>query len=157
MDILDAYLRTSPAITFIQAYHGGLTDIAKEEVLKASHQPLGSTHQILLLQLQSGGVGLNLQHFTKIVFLSPWWTVALMDQAVGRAVRIGQAEIVEVTMLILKEEGEGIMNIDEMMLEKIEAKRGILDKLFSVAARGIGQVGAQHEGLADEEEEEDPI
>jgi SNF2 family DNA or RNA helicase len=157
IDILSAYLEKSKNIGLIQHYDGRLTDAEKEETLEATKTPLTDKHQILLLQLQSGGVGLNLQHFTKIVFLSPWWTAALMDQAVGRAVRIGQAEIVEVTMLILKEEGEGIMNIDEMMLEKIEAKRGILDKLFSVAARGIGQVGAHHEGLADEEEEEDPI
>jgi SNF2 family DNA or RNA helicase len=66
--------------------------------------------------------------------MSPWWTAALMDQAVGRAVRMGQKEIVEVTLLILKE--EETMNIDEKMLEKADEKRGILQKVFQHASRG---------------------
>jgi len=144
MEILQAYLMTSPAVFKVSQYHGGMTDSQKQEVLSGTKGDLPQTekrHEILLLQLQSGGVGLNLQHFTKIVFMSPWWTAALMDQAVGRAVRIGQKEIVEVTMLLLKE--EETMNIDEMMIEKAESKRSILISAFQHASRGI-------------EEEEDP-
>ncbi len=58
-----------------------------------------------------------------------------MDQAIGRAVRIGQTKIVEVTMLVLKE--EETMNIDMAMLEKAEAKRSVLEKLFQHASRGF--------------------
>jgi hypothetical protein len=90
---------------------------------------------VLLLQLQSGGVGLNLQHFSKIVFMSPWWTAAMMDQAVGRAVRIGQEKTVEVTMLVLKE--EDTMNIDVAMLTKAEGKRSVLERLFLHASDGV--------------------
>jgi SNF2 family DNA or RNA helicase len=86
------------------------------------------------LQLQSGGVGLNLQHFSKVIFMSPWWTSALMDQAIGRAVRIGQENTVTVTMLVLKE--EETMNIDAKMLEKADTKRGMLEKLFTYANKG---------------------
>jgi len=53
---------------------------------------------------------------------------------VGRAVRIGQKDIVEVTLLVLKEEDS--MNIDEKMLERVEEKRGMLDKVFQHASRG---------------------
>ena len=143
IDILSAYLEKSKNISMVQHYDGRMSDAEKEETLQASNAPLTDKHQVLLLQLQSGGVGLNLQHFTKVVFLSPWWTAALMDQAVGRAVRIGQKEIVQVTMIVLKE--EMTMNIDQMMLEKVEEKRGILEKLFGVAARGIDLVGPQAE------------
>ena len=90
--------------------------------------------QVLLLQLQSGGVGLNLQHFSKVIFMSPWWTAALMDQAIGRAVRIGQKDKVEVSLLILKEEES--MNIDETMLSKVEEKRSILHGIFLHANKG---------------------
>jgi len=141
IDILSAYLEKSKNVGMVQNYDGRMSDAQKEETLQMSNSPLTDKHQVLLLQLQSGGVGLNLQHFTKVVFLSPWWTAALMDQAVGRAVRIGQKEIVQVTMLVLKE--EMTMNIDKMMLEKVEEKRGMLDKLFGVAARGIDLVGPQ--------------
>ena len=135
MEILETYLSTSPAVGMVLTYHGGISEKEKEEVLGKSETALGDKHQILLLQLQSGGVGLNLQHFSKIVFMSPWWTSALMDQAIGRAVRIGQTKIVEVTMLVLKE--EETMNIDMAMLEKAEAKRSVLEKLFQHASRGF--------------------
>jgi SNF2 family DNA or RNA helicase len=57
-----------------------------------------------------------------------------MDQAIGRAVRIGQKDTVEVTMLVLKEEES--MNIDEKMLAKADEKRGLLDMAFKHASRG---------------------
>jgi len=138
MEILQSYLDASPAVYKVSQYHGGISDKEKEEIIENTKAPLPKyslkRHEVLLLQLQSGGVGLNLQHFTKIVFMSPWWTAALMDQAVGRAVRMGQKEIVEVTLLVLKEEDS--MNIDEKMLERADEKRGILNKVFQHASRG---------------------
>lgn len=138
MEILQSYLDASPAVYKVSQYHGGISDAEKEEIIENTKAPLPEhslkRHEVLLLQLQSGGVGLNLQHFTKIVFMSPWWTAALMDQAVGRAVRMGQKEIVEVTLLVLKEEDS--MNIDEKMLERADEKRGILTKVFQHASRG---------------------
>jgi SNF2 family DNA or RNA helicase len=134
MELLQEFLEASPAIARVQQYHGGVPDAMKEKVLEATKNAVNG-HDVLLLQLQSGGVGLNLQHFTKIVFMSPWWTAALMDQAVGRAVRIGQTEVVEVTRLVLKE--EETMNIDRMMLEKVEDKRSQLEIMFTHASDGV--------------------
>ena len=134
MDLLEAALSD---VTVWQ-YHGGLSDAEKEQVLKKTKTPLKDKHQVLLLQLQSGGVGLNLQHFTRIIFMSPWWTSALMDQAVGRAVRLGQTKIVQVTRLVLKEEGS--LNIDMAMLNKADEKRGVLEKIFGFASKGTEPV-----------------
>jgi SNF2 family DNA or RNA helicase len=138
MEILQAYLEKSPAVKTVWQYHGGLTDAEKDGVIESTKAEVGGKHEVLLLQLQSGGVGLNLQHFSKIIFMSPWWTAALMDQAVGRAVRIGQKGIVEVTLLVLKEEDS--MNIDEKMLEKADEKRGMLVKALQHASRGLAPV-----------------
>ena len=135
MTLLEEYLLGCPAIGTVQAYHGGLSDSEKDSVIESSFAPLGDKHHVLLLQLQSGGVGLNLQHFTKIVFMSPWWTAALMDQAIGRAVRIGQKEVVEVILLALKE--EETLNIDETMLKKVDEKRSMLSNIFLHASRGF--------------------
>ena len=152
MDMLMDYLNKSNSIGVIQMYHGGMTDKEKEDVLDKTLEPNEyGCHEILLLQLQSGGVGLNLQHFSKIVFMSPWWTSALMDQAIGRAVRIGQKDKVEVIMLILKE--EETLNIDSMMLEKADDKRGQLQMLFSYASKGI----SQEEELEDQQLEDQDI
>lgn len=147
MEILQAYLDTSPAVYKVSQYHGGMTDSEKKDVIESTKGalPMNSEarHEVLLLQLQSGGVGLNLQHCSKVVFMSPWWTAALMDQAIGRAVRIGQKDTVEVTMFVLKEEDS--MNIDEKMLTKAEEKRGMLTMAFEHASRGVQAEAAEAE------------
>jgi len=159
MEMLQSFLEKVPAVNRIQMYHGGMTDKAKEGVIAGTFGSLDDGHEVLLLQLQSGGVGLNLQHFSKVVFMSPWWTSALMDQAIGRAVRIGQTEVVEVTMFLLREEES--MNIDKKMLEKVEEKRDVLAKLFTHASHAKGCEASEailKEHFAEAEQvSEDPV
>ena len=90
---------------------------------------------VLLIQLQSGGVGLNLQEFDRIIFSGPWWTQAMMNQAIGRAVRIGQKNQVIVHHLHLNE--EKTMNIDKMMNERAKEKGALNEKILSMANRSI--------------------
>jgi SNF2 family DNA or RNA helicase len=54
-----------------------------------------------------------------------------MDQAVARAVRMGQTKTVKVYHLALITEKEGI-NIDNMVNEKADGKRRQLETLFTV-------------------------
>lgn len=123
MELLSEFLDTS-----CELYHGGLTGNERREVLKRAK---GEDCHVLLIQLQSGGVGLNLQEFTRVVFMSPWWTSALMDQAIARAVRMGQTEVVHVIHFLLKEEETvNIVNIDTMANKAAETKRGMLTKFF---------------------------
>lgn len=125
-------LKADAAIDLVQVYHGGLTPVQKQDVVARSHMPLAEGKQeVLLVQLQSGGTGLNLQHFDKIIFSGPWWTSALMEQAIGRAVRIGQKKVVAVYRIHLKE--EEALNIDTYMLEKADAKGGLCREVLSLA------------------------
>lgn len=132
MDMLQEHLLTSAVVREVSQYHGGMTQGEKKEALETSKEPLaGKQQEVLLVQLQSGGVGLNLQHCDRIVFMGPWWTAALMDQAIGRAVRIGQTEEVVVHRLVLKE--EETMNIDKHMMLAAEKKRGMCEEFLSMA------------------------
>ena len=131
----DYLMMECPLVREVSLYHGGMSPKDKEQALETSKEMLvGNQQEVLLVQLQSGGVGLNLQHCDRIVFMGPWWTAALMDQAVGRAVRIGQEKRVEVHHLRLKE--EAVMNIDRFMIEKVEAKRTLCDWFLSKSSRG---------------------
>ena len=48
-------------------------------------------NDVLILQIQTGCEGLNLQeHYSEIYFVSPFWNPAVEDQAVARCHRIGQ-------------------------------------------------------------------
>lgn len=127
IDLLTEALKTIPRVGRVQSYSGLLDRAQREEVVRKSKLPLKGDNntEILILQLHAGSVGLNLQHFDRVAFMSPWWTAALMDQAIGRAVRIGQDKRVEVHHIRLEE--EEVLNIDEMMMAAVERKRDLCD------------------------------
>lgn len=97
----------------------------------------GGKHTILLAQLQSAGTGLNLQFMNRVVFTTPWWTAALMDQAVGRVVRLGQTRTVHVHHLTLAEEMDVSLNIDDYINERVEKKRVLCQELLDASNRQI--------------------
>lgn len=136
MDILAEFLRKLPRMRNVHKYSGKLSQDQRDALIQKTKEPFvdEKTTDVMLIQLQSGSVGLNLQHFDRVAFLSPWWTAALMDQAVGRAVRIGQQKRVEVHHLRLKE--EAVMNIDALMIDKVESKRELCNWFLSKSSRG---------------------
>jgi len=139
MAMLEQMLQGESLVETVQQYHGGLSSTQKEDVLERTLLPvMEGKHEVLLVQLQSGGTGLNLQHFDKIIFTGPWWTSALMQQAVGRAVRIGQTKQVIVYHLHLKaEEDEERMNIDSFMENKAVEKGELCAKVLQTATTAV--------------------
>lgn len=108
----------------VEIYYGGMNQEERTKALKAGAD-------VLLIQIQAGGVGLNLQEFDRVIFMSPWWTSALIDQAIARTVRMGQKKVVKVQFYMLAEEETD--NIDKMMMEKADTKREILKDIFEIA------------------------
>lgn len=139
MRLLKEFLTCSEKISDIWTYSGSCSRQERTDILRDTHKPL-EKHQVLLIQLQAGGVGLNLQHFSRIIFSGPWWTSALMEQAIGRAVRIGQKEQVMVHHVVLREE-EGL-NIDRLMRNKAEEKGALCKTILEAANRTICSEGA---------------
>jgi SNF2 family DNA or RNA helicase len=131
MAMLSDYLKSFPFIGQVLQYHGGLSMKERNEVIHESTSVTGNTKQdVFLIQLQAGGTGINLQHYNRIIFTSPWWTSALLEQAQGRAVRIGQKEQVKVYWLKLKAEEEHF-SIDEFMLDKANTKKDLAAEFLS--------------------------
>lgn len=139
MTMLEDMLRGESKVELVQQYHGSLTTEQKEEVLEKSRMPvMEGKQEVLLVQLQAGGTGLNLQHFNRIIFTGPWWTQALMEQAVGRAVRIGQTKQVVVYHLHLKaEDTDDRINIDRIMMDKAENKGALCRKVLESATTAV--------------------
>lgn len=133
MELLEGALKQQPGVRHVWKYNGAMSAAERKAVLEATLEPLSTGADILLVQLQSGGTGLNLQHFDRIIFTGPWWTSALMEQAVGRAVRIGQREVVHVYHLVLEE--EEAVNIDAVMREKAEEKGSLCQDVLAAACR----------------------
>lgn len=159
IDLLTAFFRALPFIGNIGSYHGGLSHKERDEEIAASKVfSAGNLQDVLLVQLHAGGTGLNLQHYDSIIFSSPWWTAALMDQATGRALRIGQDKKVHIYMLRLA--AEDTFNIDQFILQKAEGKRR-LGEMFLSWSVGREPEDADEEDdyvdLTGEEGEEEPL
>jgi len=87
---------------------------------------------VVIVQIVSGGAGLNLQFCKRILFLSQHWNPAVVHQAVGRAVRIGQSVAVEVHFFRCVD--DVLDNIDKRMMDihiaKIAGARAICASLY---------------------------
>ena len=133
MELLSAFLNAFPFIGTVLQYHGGMSSSERDSAIETSKIPSTDAKQdVFLIQLQAGGTGLNLQHYNRIIFISPWWTSALLEQARGRAVRIGQKDVVKIYWLKLIAE-EGRMSIDDLMMTKADEKKELAMKFLSMS------------------------
>ena len=113
---------------------GGLGVGAVGAVVAAARRAAQEDHKavVVIVQIVSGGAGLNLQFCRRILFLSQHWNPAVVHQAVGRAVRIGQSDTVDVHIFRVIDDVAD--NIDRRMAQlhaaKIGSAREICDTLF---------------------------
>ena len=70
---------------------------------------------VFIIQIKSGGQGLNLQEATRVYITGPSWNPATELQAVGRSHRTGQTKSVYVKKLIYKETDTFVSVEEEMM------------------------------------------
>ena len=79
---------------------GGMTKVATFDgrtSISRRFDILNEKNEALILQIQTGCEGLNLQeHYSEIYFISPHWNPAVEDQAIARCHRIGQTKPVYV-------------------------------------------------------------
>ena len=83
-------------------------------------------HDVMIVQYQSGGTGLNLQKFNTTIFLSPCYSFIDFTQAIGRTYRNGQEK--RCTFYNLRAEG----TIDNAIYRALEEKKDFDDKLVGV-------------------------
>ena len=138
MNLFENYLQKLDFIRHIEVYSGSQSIHEKTEALDKIRQPFEAFNDkrcdVILMQIKAGGVGINLQECDRVIFCSPWWTQAAIEQGIGRAVRIGQKNQVIVHNLVLKQEEDmGVRNIDRWMREKADEKDGFNDLALSYA------------------------
>lgn len=81
-------------------FDGTMSHKQRAEVLKTFRED--ASHQVLLLSLKTGGVGLNLTCARYAFLMDPWWSFAVEAQAIDRVHRMGQVAPVEVTRFIVE-------------------------------------------------------
>lgn len=87
---------------------------------------------VLILQINAGSTGLNLQMFNHIYFTSPCWNPAIEDQAICRAYRLGQEKKVSVHKLVMKDKkDEEFKTIEERILNIQNKKRKVMCEILN--------------------------
>ena len=62
---------------------------------------LSETYDVLIMQINTGSVGLNLQKYSEVYIVGPGWNPATEQQAIARCHRQGQTEEVNVFRLVM--------------------------------------------------------
>jgi SNF2 family DNA or RNA helicase len=103
---------------------------------------------VLIIQIQTGCEGLNLQHFKEIYFVSPHWNPAVEDQAIARCHRLGQEAEVDVFRFVMTgfDEANKTLSLDEYAAKVQELKR----KFMTIIDRQD-----QDEGQPDQDQDQD--
>ena len=78
---------------------------------------------ILLIQIQTGCEGLNLQQFKEVYFISAHWNPSIEDQAIARCHRIGQKEDVDVFRFVMSDFSRGVAAYDKIVSNIQQKKR----------------------------------
>jgi SNF2 family DNA or RNA helicase len=120
--------------------NGGMEKVATFDG-RTSHSKrfniLNDKNEVLILQIQTGCEGLNLQeNYSEIYFISPHWNPAIEDQAIARCHRIGQTKPVyvkrfEMCSFVTDEEDVSTKTIDKYVNDIQEYKRIIASEILS--------------------------
>ena len=103
---------------------GGMTDAGRTAAVEESRAAAEAGAPVaIVVQIVAGGAGLNLQHCSRVCFLSSHWNPAVVDQAIARAYRMGQTKTVSVIHFLLADDIE--KNIDRRIANMHDKKRGI--------------------------------
>ncbi|MCX6743010.1 MAG: C-terminal helicase domain-containing protein, partial [Candidatus Parcubacteria bacterium] len=113
----------------IATFDGRLNQASRKDVL-------AQNNEVLILQIQTGCEGLNLQaNYSEIYFVSPHWNPAVEDQAIARCHRIGQKNNVSVyrfqmSNFVNPESDIPGITIDKYVSQVQEVKRVIADDIM---------------------------
>jgi SNF2 family DNA or RNA helicase len=84
---------------------------------------LNTPHDVLILQIQTGCEGLNLQeNYSEVYFVAPHWNPAIEDQAVARCHRLGQKKQVHVFRFKMESFEKGTERITNLESKESENK-----------------------------------
>ena len=89
---------------------------------------------VLVAQIEAGGVGLNIQSASIVIFCEPQFKPSIENQAISRIYRMGQARSVVVHRLLM------CQTIDEGILRILKEKQLLFDRFADESAIGAEEM-----------------
>lgn len=107
---------------------GSVSSQRRQEIIDAfTHAPSGS---VLVSQVMAGGIGLNIQSASVVVFCEPQIKPSIENQAISRVYRMGQTRNVTVHRLLMEN------SVDESIMELLKEKQEIFDNFADQSYSG---------------------
>ncbi|MCO7176990.1 SNF2 helicase associated domain-containing protein [Sporolactobacillus kofuensis] len=106
---------------------------AKERVEMVDQFNQGEKN-VFLISLKAGNTGLNLTGADTVILYDLWWNPAVEDQAVGRAHRIGQRNVVQVVRLITQG------TIEEKIHDLQQNKRDLIESVVQSGDQSLSRL-----------------
>lgn len=109
--------------------NGSVAPQRRQEIIdEFDNAPAGS---VLVVQIQSGGTGLNIQSASVVIICEPQFKPSIENQAIARAHRMGQHRDVLVYRLLCEN------TVDEKMLELLATKQAEFDAFADKSAAAM--------------------
>lgn len=125
MEIIETALTDGAGVQVVR-FHGAMDLGQRQGALRAFEgMEMGA---VMLVQVQAGGIGLNMQSASRVYMMRPAWNPCIEKQAIARAHRLGQTRPVVVTRLVAAD------SIDERCTEVQSKKLAIIDLVMGSAS-----------------------
>lgn len=142
LDVLET-VRIALGTDVVGVLSGNLSPAAKQKLIDDFTAVEG--HAVLVSQIESGGLGLNIQTASVVILAEPQLKPSTEDQAIGRCHRLGQTRKVHVHRLMAKD------TVDQRLHELLEWKSRLFDayaresntKVADGAATETGEVNVE--------------
>ncbi|MFT8311723.1 MAG: DEAD/DEAH box helicase [Sporolactobacillus sp.] len=109
---------------------------AKERVNMVEQFNRGE-NAVFLLSLKAGNTGLNLTGADTVILYDLWWNPAVEDQAIGRAHRIGQRNVVQVVRMLTQG------TIEEKIHELQQKKKDLIETVVESGDQSLSRMSEQ--------------
>jgi SNF2 family DNA or RNA helicase len=99
----------------------------------AREELLNDRYDVLIIQINSGSEGLNLQdNYSEVYFVSPHWNPSIEDQAIGRCYRLGQKKPVSVFRFEMDgfDDEKRTLSVERHISNIQNSKREMISEIF---------------------------
>lgn len=111
---------------------GSVPNAKRQAIIDRFTQGPGGS--VLLCQVLAGGVGLNIQAASVVIFCEPQWKPSTEEQAIARAYRMGQVNRVFVHRILMED------TIDEYILAILKGKAKDIEVFANMSEAGIASM-----------------